>query len=41
MNNSIFKKVYRKKTINRLEKKCKMLGNNSKIKPIFFMNIEY
>ena len=39
MNNSIFKKVYRKKTINRLEKKCKMLGNNSKIKPIFFMNI--
>ena len=39
MNNSIFKKVYRKNTLNRLEKKCKLLGSKSKIKPISFMNI--
>ena len=39
MNSNIFKKVYRKKTLNRIEKKCKLLGSNSKIKPIMFLNI--
>lgn len=39
MNNSIFKRVYRKKTINKLENKFKLLGCNSKIEPITFMNI--
>ena len=39
MNNSIFKKVYRKKTLNRIETKCKLLGKNTKINPIRFLNI--
>ena len=39
MNNSIFRKVYRKKTLERLDKKCKLLGSNSNFKSISFMNI--
>ena len=41
MNNNIFKKIYRKKTIKKFEDKCKLLGNNSKIKPISFLNIRF
>ena len=39
MNNSIFNKVYRKKTLERINKKCKLLGSNTKFKAISFMNI--
>ena len=38
MDNNIFSKVYRKKTLNRINKKCKLLGD-TKIKPISFMNV--
>lgn len=35
----MFANLYRKKTINRITKKCNLLGSNNKIKPIEFMNI--
>lgn len=35
---SVYSKIYRKKTIEKLNKKCKMLGVNSKLNPIKFMN---
>ncbi len=39
MNNSVFKRIYRKKTLKKIQDKCKLLGSNSKIKPISFLNI--
>lgn len=38
MNNKVYSKIYRKKTLNRISKKCKLLGINSKLSPIKFMN---
>lgn len=38
MNNKVYSKIYRKKTLNRISKKCKLLGTNSKLSPIKFMN---
>lgn len=38
MNNKVYSKIYRKKTLNRISKKCKSLGINSKLSPIKFMN---
>lgn len=38
MDSSIFKGLYRKKTLKRITKKCKLLGTKSKIKPVKFMN---
>lgn len=38
MNDKIFSKIYRKKTLNRISKKCKLLGINNKLSPIKFMN---
>ena len=35
---SVYNKIYRKETIKKLRKKCKMLGVNSKLNPIKFMN---
>jgi len=39
MINTVFKNIYRKKTIKRLNKKWKLLGIKSKLKPIGFMNL--
>ena len=39
MEKSIYKKIYRKKTIDKITKKCKLLGVNSKLNPIKFMNL--
>ncbi len=39
MNKDIYNKIYREKTINRISKKCKLLGSNSKIQPITFETI--
>ena len=36
---SFLKKLFRKKTINRIEKKCKFLGTNKSVDPYVFMNI--
>lgn len=38
MNNKVYSKIYRKKTLNRISKKCKLLGVNNKLNPIKFMN---
>lgn len=38
MNDKIYSKIYRKKTLNRISKKCKLLGINNKLSPIKFMN---
>lgn len=38
MNDKIYSKIYRKKTLNRISKKCKLLGINNKLGPIKFMN---
>lgn len=38
MNDKIYSKIYRKKTLNRITKKCKLLGINNKLSPIKFMN---
>lgn len=38
MNNKVYSKIYRKKTLNRITKKCKLLGVNNKLNPIKFMN---
>lgn len=38
MNNKVYSKIYRKKTIKRITKKCKLLGVNNKLNPIKFMN---
>lgn len=38
MDNSFYKNIYRKNTLKRIEKKCKLLGVNSKISPIKFLN---
>lgn len=38
MNDKIYSKIYRKKTLNRISKKCKLLGTNNKLSPIKFMN---
>lgn len=35
---NVYSKIYRKKTIMNITKKCKMLGVNSKLNPIKFMN---
>lgn len=39
MSNSVYNKIYRKKTMENISKKCKMLGVNSKLNPVKFMNI--
>lgn len=39
MKNTFAEKIYAKKSVNRIKKKVKLLGINSKIKPITFMNI--
>lgn len=39
MKNSVYSRIYRKKTIDKISKKCRMLGVNSKFNPIKFMNI--
>lgn len=39
INSSVFKKIYRKKTIKKYENKFKLLGNDIKIKYIDFLNI--
>lgn len=39
MKNLLRKNIYRKKTIKKLEKKCKLLGVNNTIEPVIFMNI--
>ena len=39
MNNIFFKKIYRKKTIEKISKKCKMMGTSKKIEPYTFMNL--
>ena len=41
INNSIFKKIYRKKTIKKYEDKFKLLGSNVKLKYIDFLNIRF
>lgn len=38
MNNKVYSKIYRKRTLNRISKKCKLLGVNNKLNPIKFMN---
>ena len=38
MNNIFFKKIYRKKTIEKITKKCKLLGSKN-IEPYTFMNL--
>ena len=38
MNNKVYSKIYRKNTLNRISKKCKLLGVNNKLNPIKFMN---
>lgn len=38
MNNKVYSKIYRKKTLNRISKKCKLLGVNNKLNPIKFMH---
>lgn len=35
---SVYNKIYRKKTLDKISRKCKMLGVNSKLNPIKFMN---
>jgi len=35
---SVYNKIYRKETIKSIEKKCKILGVNSRLNPIQFMN---
>lgn len=39
MSSGVFSKIYRKKTINKINKKCKLLGVKGKIEPIKFMNL--
>ncbi|MBQ3021307.1 MAG: type II secretion system F family protein [Bacilli bacterium] len=39
MKNLLRKNIYRKKTIKKIEKKCKLLGVNNTIEPVIFMNI--
>lgn len=41
MINTMFKDIYRKNTINRITKKWKYLGTDSKIKPIGFLNLRF
>lgn len=38
MMNNVYDKIYRKKTIEKITKKCKMLGSNRKLDPYRFMN---
>ena len=38
MKSSVYNKIYRKKTMDKITKKCKLLGVNSKLNPIKFMN---
>ena len=37
--NTFFKKIYRKKTINKISKKCKLLGSKKMINVYSFMNL--
>ena len=37
IENSLYSKIYRKSTLNKIIKKCKLLGVNSKIDPVKFM----
>lgn len=37
--NTFFKKIFRKKTINRISKKCKFLGSSRKIDTYMFLNL--
>lgn len=38
MKSSVYNKIYRKKTIEKISKKCKFLGVNSKLSPYKFLN---
>lgn len=37
--NSVYNKIYRKKTIEKITKKCRLLGVNTKLEPYKFMNL--
>lgn len=39
MMNNMYNKIYRKKTIEKISKKCRLLGVNNKLEPYKFMNL--
>lgn len=39
MKSAFYKKIYRKKTVNRIDKKCKLLGSKKKIDVYTFLNL--